>query len=191
MTAAAATTTTIGRHKLKSTAIHLMALDGIVNVNSLFTLGLFLGLAVNPTDPTYTLVDSSATACLVSSSTAENLIVFHVYSFSSFLFSSLIAFGLKQGIRTARSGDTRVEVSDGTIAYVNLRVLRAGILASAFGSASGCLFLTLALVDLVQIKLGKLDCWNWYGVAAVGPLVVLVPSALVIYICIVLHAFTR
>ncbi|KVI03627.1 hypothetical protein Ccrd_018057 [Cynara cardunculus var. scolymus] len=52
-----------------------MALDGIVNVNSLFTLGLFLGLAVNPTDPTYTLVDSSDTACLVPSSTAENLIL--------------------------------------------------------------------------------------------------------------------
>ncbi|KVI03628.1 uncharacterized protein LOC112512254 [Cynara cardunculus var. scolymus] len=168
-----------------------MALDGIVNVKSHFTLGLFLGLAVNPTDPTYTLVDSSDTACLVPSFTAENLVVFHVYTFSSFLFSSLIAFGLKQAVRTPRFGDTRVEVNDGTIAHVNLRVLRAEILSSAFGSASGCLFLTLALVDLIQIKLGKLDCWNWYGVAAVGPLVVLVPLALVIYICIILHAFTR
>ncbi|KAI3682463.1 hypothetical protein L1987_82461 [Smallanthus sonchifolius] len=184
-------TTTFSHHNLKSTTIHLMALDGIVNVNSLFTLGLFLGLAVNPSDPNYTLVDSSDMSCLTTSSVAENLVAFHVYSFSSFLFSSLIAFGLKQAIRSVKDGDTRVEVSDGTIAHVNLRVLRAGILASAAGSVSGCLFLTLALVDLVQIKLGKLACLDWYGLAAVGPLVVLVPLALAIYICIVLHAFTR
>ncbi|GKE00221.1 hypothetical protein Tco_1388204 [Tanacetum coccineum] len=183
--------TIINRRNLKSTRIHVMALDGIVNVNSLFTLGLFLGLTVNPMDPSYTLVDSSHTACIPSSSVAENLVAFHVYSFSSFLFSSLIAFGLKQGIRSARDGEFRVEVNDGTIAHVNLRVLRAGILASAAGSVSGCLFLTLALVDLVQIKLGKLACLDWYGLAAVVPLVVLVPSALAFYVCVVLHAFTR
>ncbi|KAL8258760.1 hypothetical protein R6Q59_026713 [Mikania micrantha] len=176
---------------LQSTTVHMMALDGIVNVNSLFTLGLFLGLAINPTDPSYTLVNPSDTACRATSSLAENLVEFHVYSFSSFLFSSLIAFGLKQAIRTVKDGDTRVEVSDGTVAHVNLRILRAGIVASAAGSVSGCLFLTLALIDLVQIKLGKLACFDWYGVAAVGPLVILVPSALVIYVCIVLHAFTR
>ncbi|CAI9287999.1 unnamed protein product [Lactuca saligna] len=182
--------TTTDHHNLKSTTIHVMALDGIVNVNSLFTLGLFLGLAVNPADPNYTLVDSSsATTCLMPSSTAENLVAFHVYSFSSFLFSSLIAFGLKQAIRAAKDGDTRIQVSDDTIAHVNLRVLRAGILASAAGSVSGCLFLTAALVDLVELKLGKLGCSDWYGVAAVVPLVVLVPLALVFYICIVLHAF--
>ncbi|XP_076892333.1 uncharacterized protein LOC143544046 [Bidens hawaiensis] len=184
-------TTATGRHNLKNTTIHMMALDGIVNVNSLFTLGLFLGLAVNPADPNYTLVNSSNTSCLAHSSVAENLVSFHVYSFSSFLFSSLIAFGLKQAVRTVKDGETRVEVSDGTIAHVNLRVLRGGMLASAAGSVSGCLFLTLALVNLVQIKLGKLGCLDWYGVAAVGPLVVLVPFALTIYICIVLHAFTR
>ncbi|MFS7903343.1 hypothetical protein Hanom_Chr01g00022971 [Helianthus anomalus] len=184
-------TATTGRRNLKSTTIHVMALDGIVNVNSLFTLGLFLGLAVNPADPNYTLVDSSDTACHTTSKVAENLVAFHVYSFSLFLFSSLIAFGLKQTIRTAKDGDTRVEVSDGTIAHVNLRVLRVGMLASATGSLFGCMFLTLALVNLVQIKLGKVGCLDWYSLVAVGPLVVLVPSALVFYICIVLHAFNR
>lgn len=76
-----------------------------------------------------------------------------------------------------------------TIAHVNLKVLRAGILASGIGSVSGCVFLTLALVDLVQIKLGMLACGSWYSFGAVGPLVILVPFALVIYVCIVLHAF--
>nr|XP_043611486.1 uncharacterized protein LOC122583117 [Erigeron canadensis] len=184
-------TTTSGNRNLKSTTIHVMALDGIVNVNSLFTVGLFLGFTVNPMDRSYTLVDSSDSSCLAASSVAENLVAFHVYSFSSFLFSSLIAVGLKQAIRTAKDGDTFVEVSEGTIAYVNLRVLRGGILASAAGSVSGCLFLSIALVYLVEIKLGKLGCSDWYGLVAIGPLVVLVPLALAIYICIVLHAFTR
>ncbi|KAK3004570.1 hypothetical protein RJ639_019361 [Escallonia herrerae] len=185
----------------KSTSIHIMALDGIVNVNSLFTLAVFLGLSINPNDPSYTLVDP-ASACAAGTSVAENLMAFHVYSFSSFLFSSLVASGLKQAIRmTAKGGDAGVmdmhsvgkvnrEVLH-SVGKVNREVLRAGILASALGSASGCVFLTLALVDLVQIKLGKLGCWSWYDLAAIGPLVILVPCALVIYICIVLHAFTR
>ncbi|GJY14765.1 hypothetical protein Tco_0385187, partial [Tanacetum coccineum] len=102
-------------------------------------------------------------------------------------FSSLIAFGLKQGIRTARGGEFRVEVSDGTIAHVNLRVLGAGILTSAAGLVFGCLFLTLALVVLVEIKLGKLACLDWYGLASVVPLVVLVPSALVFFMSVLCY----
>lgn len=69
--------------------------------------------------------------------------------------------------------------------------LRVGMLVSSFGSVLGCGFLMMALVALVQIKLGTLGCGSIYTFAAIGPLVVLVPSALVIYICIVLYAFTR
>ncbi|KAK2993141.1 hypothetical protein RJ640_015328 [Escallonia rubra] len=153
----------------KSTSIHIMALDGIVNVNSLFTLAVFLGLSINPNDPSYTLVDP-ASACAAGTSVAENLVAFHVYSFSSFLFSSLVASGLKQAIKmTAKEGSAGV-VDMQSVGKVNREVLRAGILASALGLASGCVFLTLALVDLVQIKLGKLGCWSWYDLAAIGPL---------------------
>ncbi|KAL8115308.1 hypothetical protein AgCh_021960 [Apium graveolens] len=166
-----------------STTTHIMALDGIVNVNSLFTLALFLGLTFNPSDPSYTLVDSKS--CRASTSMAEYLVTFHVYSFSSFLFSSLIASSLKLAIRNAKDGNNDIEVN------VNVKILRIGILASAAGSASGCVFLMLALVNLVQIKLGILSCWNWYTYSAIGPLVTLAPLALLIYIGVVLHAFTR
>lgn len=170
-----------------NTTIHIMALDGIVNVNSLFTLALFLGLTFNPSDPTYTLVESKS--CRAASSMAERLVCFHVYSFSSFLFSSLIASSLKLAIRNAKDGNNDVEVNH--VARVNTKILRAGILASAVGSVSGCVFLMLALVNLVQIKLGVLSCWSWYTYSAIGPLVTLAPLALVIYICVVLHAFTH
>lgn len=75
--------------------------------------------------------------------------------------------------------------------HVDLRMLRFGILGSALGSVFGCVFLTMALVDWVQIKLGILTCWDSYTLAAAIPLVTLIPFALVIYIFIVLHAFTR
>ncbi|XP_027089072.1 uncharacterized protein [Coffea arabica] len=183
-------TPSIDREKTASTSItsiHVLALDGIVNVNSLFTVGVFLGLAWNLGDPNNTLVASPV--CTASSGMVEDFVKFHVYSFSSFLFSSLIALALKQAIRSSKDGYYGAEMH--SVARVNLKVLQSGILASALGSVAGCVFLTLALVDFVQIKLGTLACRSWYTAGAVFPLVILVPSALVIYIYVVLHAFTR
>ncbi|CAK9187890.1 unnamed protein product [Ilex paraguariensis] len=166
------TTTAAPLNKITTTTIHIAALDGVVTVNSLFTFAVFLGLTWNPTDPNYILVDATATACAATSSIAEDLVAFHVYSFSSFLFSSLIALGMKQAIRSSEEGEHGVGLR--SVAYVNLKVLRMGILASAAGSVLGCVFLTVAMVDLVQIKLGILGCWSWYSLAVTfGPLVIL------------------
>jgi hypothetical protein len=164
----------LSSRKLTPTAIHIMALDGIFNVNSLFTFALFLGLSWYPTnDPTSTLVGG---ACIASTAIAEDLVAFHVYSFSSFLFSSLIALALKQAIKISKRGrDVRIgghggdQVLSVTMGHLNTATLRAGILVSAFGSVFGCGFLMMALVDLVQIKLGVLGCGSWYTFAAIGP----------------------
>lgn len=75
--------------------------------------------------------------------------------------------------------------------HLNTAALRVGILVSAVGSVFGCGFLMMALVNLVQIKLGILACGSLYTFAAVAPLVILVPLALVIYVFLVLYAFTR
>ncbi|KAI5576227.1 hypothetical protein POPTR_009G038500v4 [Populus trichocarpa] len=181
-------------HTITTTRIHIMALDGIVNVNSLFTLALFLGLAWYPTapDPTTTLITD--TSCIASSSIVEDLIAFHVYSFSSFLFSSLIALAVKQTIKifdTNKDDDSDGVVRSAPLARVNLVALRAGTLVSGFGSVFGCGFLMMALVDLVQIKLGVLGCGSLHTFAAVTPLVILVPSASVIYVFLMLYAFAR
>lgn len=162
-----------------ATSIHITALDGITNVNSLFTLAVFIGLAWNPSDPT-----AAPSACSASPSTAESMVSLHVYSFSSFLFSSLIALCLKQAIRILRPphGPRALRV--------NRAALRAGILASAVGSVAGCGFLMMALVDVVQIKLGRLGCGG-AAVGAVIPLVTLIPAAMLIYIGIIFYAFTR
>jgi hypothetical protein len=47
----------------------------------------------------------------------------------------------------------------------------------------------MALVNVVQVKLGRLGCGAAW--AAVVPLVTLVPAAMLIYIGIVFYAFTR
>ncbi|KAB1225927.1 hypothetical protein CJ030_MR1G007555 [Morella rubra] len=183
--------------KVTTTTIHIMALDGIVNVNSLFSFALFLGLTWYPTNgPNTTLIGpDAAAACSAGSDIAENLMAFHVYSFSSFLFSSLIALALKQSIRIRKPDSEPGIGSSGvispTMGHLNTAALRVGILVSAVGSVFGCGFLMMALVNLVQIKLGILACGSLYTFAAVAPLVILVPLALVIYVFLVLYAFTR
>ncbi|KAL9296574.1 hypothetical protein ACSQ67_022470 [Phaseolus vulgaris] len=187
----------VSRRKMTTTRIHIMALDGIVNVNSLFTLALFLGITTTST--TNTLIDADDTDCAAGTSISEGLIAFHVYSFSSFLFSSLIALALKNVINFSKDvddGDVLAAANNNnswvhSVAKINTVVLRLGTLVSAFGSVFGCGFLVVALVDLVQIKLGTIACGSPHTFAAVTPLLVLVPSALLIYVFLVLFAFTR
>lgn len=79
------------------------------------------------------------------------------------------------------------------LAHVNKVMLRFGYVVSAIGSVFGCVFLMLALVNVVQIKLGVLGCGEGtrHGLGAIVPLVILVPCGLLIYVCFVLYAFTR
>ena len=50
----------------------------------------------------------------------------------------------------------------------------------------------MALVNVVQIKLGTLTCGNSSdSFAAVIPLIILVPVALLVYASMVLYAFSR
>ncbi|KAG6631366.1 hypothetical protein CIPAW_13G087100 [Carya illinoinensis] len=160
------------RRKINTTTIHIMALDGIVNANSLFTLALFLGLAWYPTSALAAPLVGSDESCAAGSDIAEDLVAYHVYSFSSFLFSSLIALALKQAIKIRKPGivGDSEEALFVTMGHLNMVTLRLGILVSAIGSVFGCVFLMMALVDLVQIKLGVLACGSLYTFAAIGPL---------------------
>ncbi|XP_020101633.1 uncharacterized protein LOC109719397 [Ananas comosus] len=160
------------------TSIHITALDGVVNVNSLFTLAAFVGLAWNPSAG----ATPGAAPCDVDFGKLESdLVSFHVLAFACFLFSSLVALCLKQAIRAHHP---RRRSRHAGAARVDRAALRGGIIACAAGSVFGCGFLMLALVNLVQIKLGRIG-------AAVAPLVTLVPAAMLVYTAIVLYAFTR
>ncbi|GKU92032.1 hypothetical protein SLEP1_g5814 [Rubroshorea leprosula] len=173
-----------------ATSIHVNALDGIVHVNSLFTLAVFLGMTWNPADQigsNPSLITNQN--CSPTNKIAEDLVSFHVYSFSSFLFSSIIALALKQALQISKTEYFVTEFS--FLAKINKNLLQIGMLVSAVGSVFGCGFLMLALINVVQIKLGTLACGTIYAFAAVVPLVILVPVALFIYVCLVLYSFIR
>ncbi|KAK9944550.1 hypothetical protein M0R45_010111 [Rubus argutus] len=164
------------------TSVHVTALDGLVNVNSLFTIAVFVGLSL--TVPGQRSLENR-TACDAGNDVAKKLLAFEVVSFSFFLFSSLIAQGLKLALNLLNSRDVKEAVK----AHINIKVLRSGMLASAFGSVMGCLFLMLSMVNVIQIRLGMLSCGSKYAVHSVAALVVLVSTALVAYISTAIYAF--
>ncbi|XP_022874246.1 uncharacterized protein LOC111393076 [Olea europaea var. sylvestris] len=157
-----------------NTSIHVTALDGIVNVNSLFTMSIFIGFSL--TVPANGSAGHPA-SCNASIDTVRRLIAFEVISFSFFLFSSLIAQSLKLTINLLNS----LDASDPHKADIDSSVLKYGLFGSATGSVMGCLFLTLSIVDFIQVKLGVLSCGGEpvYGVVT---LVVFVGSSLLVYI---------
>ncbi|XP_072985810.1 uncharacterized protein [Typha latifolia] len=161
------------------TSIDITALDGIISHNSLFTLAVFAGISSPPSSPS-SGDGLSPAYCAAGGHVDKDLVSFHVFAFASFLFSSLVALALKQAIRLARRHGRHV-------ARVNRAMFRFGILASAVGSMSGCGFLMLALVNVVQIKLGRLGCGAASTIAIIS-LVSLIPAAMLIYSAIVFHA---
>jgi hypothetical protein len=182
----------------RGTSIQVTALDGIVNVNSLFTLAAFLGLAWRPSSDGPGLADGADRlgACAAGDRIESDLVTFHVLAFACFLFSSLVALCLKQIVRTFPHYRHAAAGSGSAVnwtAKINRAALRVGILSSAVGSVCGCGFLMMALVNVVQVKLGRLGCGTGGSAAwgAVIPLVTLVPTAMLIYIGIVFYAFTR
>ena len=63
------------------------------------------------------------------------------------------------------------------------------MLGSAVGSVMGCIFLVLSMVNVIEIRLGMLSCGSKSAVHAVAALVVLVSSALLVYISTAIYAF--
>ncbi|GLU08062.1 hypothetical protein SLE2022_249910 [Rubroshorea leprosula] len=164
-----------------TTSVHVTALDGLVNVNSLFTIAVFVGLSL--TTPGQHSLENRA--CDAGIDVVKKLLVFEVVSFSFFLFSSLVAQGLKLAINLLNSKD----VDEAFRATINQKVLRLGMMGSAVGSVMGCIFLVLSMVHVIEIRLGTLSCGSKPAIHAVGALVLLVSSALVVYISTAFYAF--
>ncbi|TQE12308.1 hypothetical protein C1H46_001961 [Malus baccata] len=104
-----------------TTSVHVTALDGLVNVNSLFSIAVFVGLSL--ATPGQRSLENR-TSCDAGIDVAKKLLVFEVVSFSFFLFSSLVAQGLKLAINLLNSKN----VEDAFRGHINLKVLRLGML---------------------------------------------------------------
>ncbi|KAL8548866.1 hypothetical protein ACS0TY_007942 [Phlomoides rotata] len=169
--------TTVGGVK---TSVHVTALDGIVNVNSLFTMAIFIGFSL--TVPENAAAVSRA-ECTTSRTTVRRLIVFEVVSFSFFLFSSLVAQSLKLTINLLNNMDP----GDPHKADVDPDLLRYGLFGSAVGSVMGCAFLMLSIMDFVRVKLGDYSCGGEPVIALVA-LVIFVGPGLFIYMATAVYA---
>lgn len=165
----------------------MTAIDGIVNVNSLFTVAVFVGLSLSPPAPEHQSSRShyQESKCVAGPEVSRMLTVYEVVSFSFFLFSSLVAQGVKLAINLKNS----VVVDDEFKAHFNANLLRCLMIASAAGSVIGCLFLMLSMVKVVEIQMGILSCGNEHVLQAVASMVVFVTSGLVVYISTVTYAF--
>lgn len=109
-----------------SISVHVIALDSLVNVNSFFTMAVFVGLFLTMPNQ-YSLENRAVYDAGID--TARRLRVFEVVSSSFFLFSSLIAQGLKLVINLLNSKD----VDETFRVHINLTALRLGMLRSAVG----------------------------------------------------------
>lgn len=165
--------------------MHVTTLDEVVSVNSFFTVAVFIGLSlVTPNTSTLLSPQPGDAACLPGPNTVKQLLVYMVVAFSCFQFSSLIAHGMKLSI-VLKNGEKKEEAHWGEVSY---RFLRLGMAASSVGSIAGTLFLMLALLNIIQLRFGSLDCKSshWAKGAAI-PLLVLVPTGLVTFLTAVFH----
>ncbi|EFJ27214.1 hypothetical protein SELMODRAFT_167919 [Selaginella moellendorffii] len=163
-----------------ATQVHVTTLDEVVAVNSFFTIAVFLGLSFSSTKAA-----ALETDCPVGPDAVKYLFLYEVLAFASFLFSSLVAHGLKLYIIFANS--THIEESQA--AEINNRLLRLGMLASAIGSVAGTIFLMLSMISLIELRLGPFSCDSSWTERAGIPLIVLSASGLLIFISSVLFAF--
>ncbi|PIN06226.1 hypothetical protein CDL12_21214 [Handroanthus impetiginosus] len=159
-------TTTGGRLK---TSIHVTALDGIVNVNSLFTMALFIGFSLTVPEAT---TAASRPECTTSRETVRRLIVFEVLNPSNWPSTCL---------------KTWIRPGDPHKADIDPDYLKYGLFGSAIGSVVGCSFLMLSIVDFIQVKLGTYTCGG-KPVYAVVTLVVFVGFGLAVYVSTAVYA---
>ncbi|EFJ33449.1 hypothetical protein SELMODRAFT_407244 [Selaginella moellendorffii] len=130
-----------------ATQVHVTTLDEVVSVNSFFTIAVFLGLSFSSTKAA-----DLETDCPVGPDAVKYLLLYEVLAFASFLFSSLVAHGLKLYIIFANSN----LIEESQAAEINNRLLRIGMLASAIGSVAGTIFLMLSMISLIELRVLRL-----------------------------------
>lgn len=152
-----------------------------MNVNSLFTIAVFIGLSF--ASPNQQSLENRR-ECDADPVVAKTLVMYEVISFAFFLVSSLAAKSLKVLLNFYKIRDyiELVGIPDKRSRDIILSHTwrHALFVVSALASACGIIFLTLSMVNVIQIRLGKLSCGSVYTYKSVVSLTVLVFSALVL-----------
>ncbi|XVF32041.1 hypothetical protein REPUB_Repub17cG0047600 [Reevesia pubescens] len=157
--------------------IHQAALDDLVNVNSLFTLAVFVGLSLARQGERSL---ENRDECDAGTDNAKPLVVNEVASFACFLLSNLVAKALKIHVTICQEEDFK---------RTHNQVVRGSmLLLPVWASVFGCILLTISMVHVIQIKVGKLSCGSVYAWRATGALIAIVLLALAIYVPFMMNA---
>ncbi|KAF8041319.1 hypothetical protein BT93_A0050 [Corymbia citriodora subsp. variegata] len=165
--------------------VHQKALDDLVNVNSLFTVAVFVGLAFASPEQQNIAGNEE---CEAGVRVARRLVKNEVISFACYLFSSLVAKSLKTHLFTyVVTPHTQEEIND-----LSSKVLRGTLFAlSTSTSVVGGVLLLYSMVDMIQLRLGTIACKGTETLNAVGALMTVNIVAWLIYIPFVSHAIYK
>lgn len=170
------------KKKTKETTIkeiHCQAMDDLVNVNSLFTVAAFVGLSLATRDKTNL---EQRDECDAGPQVKKILIVYEVLAFACFLLSSMLAKVIK--LHLYLDGSSYVTIL-GTHSYFRRKAFNLKIymlIVAAVMSIVAIVFLMLAVVNIVQVRIGLLSCGSVEARAAVWAMCWIVGIGLVIYV---------
>ncbi|KAL6312473.1 hypothetical protein AAG906_021689 [Vitis piasezkii] len=141
-------------------------LDDVINVNALFTSAVFIGLSFSSSTPTL----ETREECKPGVGIAKWLVIFEIIAFGFFLVSSLLGKALKIQLHIIKPNSPFVQYT-----------CRAMMVLCAACSILGSVFLFLAMINVLQMRLGKLTCKGnvWIGA---GSLIILYFLALLFWV---------
>ncbi|KAL7201203.1 hypothetical protein ACSBR1_032998 [Camellia fascicularis] len=155
-----------------STEDYNKAVDDLVNVNKLFTLAVFLGLAL-ATAEQHSLENRSE--CDAGTIVAKRLILFEVLSFSCFISSTVVVMAIKLHLNIYGGGRK-----------LKHKIREMMVFVAGLATFFAYFFLMLSMVDIIQIRLGKLSCRSSKSLGAAVSVISIVSSALVVFMFLML-----
>ncbi|KAF8041320.1 hypothetical protein BT93_A0051 [Corymbia citriodora subsp. variegata] len=161
--------------------VHQDALDDLVSVNSLFTAAVFVGLAFASAGPQNIEGNKQCEPGVV---VARRLVKNEVISFACYLLSSLVAKALKTHLFTYLKRPPQKNCDTWPNKALRGTLFSLSVLTSIIGGV----FLLYSMVDLIQLRLGKIACKDTETMHAFGALIAVNGLALVINAPFVLHA---
>ncbi|KAL3752552.1 hypothetical protein ACJRO7_000027 [Eucalyptus globulus] len=168
--------------------VHQSALDDLVKVNSLFTAAVFVGLAFASAGQQN--IEGNK-LCEAGVYVARRLVKNEVISFACYLLSSLVAKALKTHLSTYLKIYRKDDLDNiqNNIKSRSKKALRGTLFTlSALTSIIGGVFLMHSMVDMIQLRLGKIACKGTETTHAVGALIAVNSLTLVICVPFFVHA---
>ncbi|KAI3416661.1 uncharacterized protein J3R85_015215 [Psidium guajava] len=157
-------------------------LDDIVSLNSFFTVAVFIGLSFAQPGQVQSLAEDSS--CHPHATMRKRLVFYEIVSFSCFIFAGFLGKAVKVFLYTSEKRDALDREQN--IVKPQEKSHRKttsllGFYSSIYGTMLGCLLLLLAMIDVVQIKLGRFSCHSKYTVATVCIMVGFIGLSLLIF----------